>query len=374
MGLDLNDYDFENPIGFDGETSEFGGLKNLGKKISKGVKTVGKNIKAGAKDFVKNPVKAVGNLAKDTGKNVKKATVKVADNVKKGFVKVAQFTMKVFPLTLAGRGGFLYILARNGFGLADRLAPLYLADGDPALRKYKPEAVKQIRDKRYNIENAWKNMGGEINPFKKAVLDGRGRPPRIFKKGDKSFDGTQYPYSISFDGNYEYFGYEPNYDMFDGEVYTYFDGEQYIDEHKSNFEAITTAGLIISGLGVVATFIGLLKSNKVPEQPFAEETPEAKSIATMPTSAIQLDPNAPILSPDGLKVIDPSTGETFNTSDVVKAGVEISKQTNPDGSPKDTSKDAKFLGMPRKVGIGVTIGVGVLAIAGIVFAIAKNKK
>jgi hypothetical protein len=37
-------------------------------------------------------------------------------------------------------------------------------------------------------------------------------------------------------------------------------------------------------------------------------------------------------------------------------------------------KDSKFLGMPRKVGIGVAIGVGVLAIAGIVFAIAKKKK
>ena len=88
MGLDLNDYDFENPIGFDGETSEFGGLKNLGKKISTGVKTVGKNIKAGAKDFVKNPIKAVGNLAKDTGKNIAKAGV-----------KVGQFVMKVIPLT-----------------------------------------------------------------------------------------------------------------------------------------------------------------------------------------------------------------------------------------------------------------------------------
>ena len=37
-------------------------------------------------------------------------------------------------------------------------------------------------------------------------------------------------------------------------------------------------------------------------------------------------------------------------------------------------KDAKFLGMPRKVGIGVTIGVGVLAVAGIIFAIVKKKK
>jgi hypothetical protein len=367
MGLDLNDYDFENPIGFDGETSEFGGLKNLGKKISTGVKTVGKNIKAGAKDFIKNPIKAVGHLAKDTGKNVAK-----------GFVKVAQFTMKVMPLTLAGRGGFLFIMARNGFGLADRLAPLYLADGDPILRKYKPEAIKQVRDKRYNIENAWKNMGGEINPFKKAILDGRGRPPRIFKKGDKSFDGTQYPYSVTFDGNYEYFGSEPNYDMFDGEVYTYFDGEQYVSEHKSNFiEPVVTSALIGAGMTVITTFIGLLKSNKVPEQPFADATPEAKAIGTMPTSASQIDPNAPILSPDGLKVIDPNTGETFNTSDVVKAGVEISKQTNPDGSPTNpdgSKKDAKFLGMPRKVGIGVTIGVSVLAVAGIIFAVVKSRK
>lgn len=359
MGLDLDDYDFENPIGFDGEYSNF--AKG---KLKEKIKTVGKNIKAGAKDFVKNPVKAVGHLAKDTGKNVAK-----------GFVKVAQFTMKVFPLTLAGRGGFLFMVARNGFGLADRLAPLYLEDNDPILRKYKPEAVKEVRNSKFKIENAWKNMGGEINPFKKAILDGRGRPPRVFKKGDKSFDGTQYPYSVTFDGNYEYFGSEPFYDMFDGDVYTYFDGEQYVQEHKSNFvagvdDAVAIGTMVISGLGVVASFVGLLKSNKVPEQPFIDGTPEAKALSTMPTSASQIDPNSPILSPDGTKVIDPSTGETFNTSDVVKAGVEISKQTNPDGSPKDV----KFLGMPRKVGIGVAIGVGVLAIAGIVFAVIRKKK
>jgi hypothetical protein len=30
--------------------------------------------------------------------------------------------------------------------------------------------------------------------------------------------------------------------------------------------------------------------------------------------------------------------------------------------------------MPRKVGIGVTIGVGVLAVAGIIFAVVKSRK
>ena len=33
MGLDLDNYDFENPIGFDGEYSNFGFFKNVGNKI-----------------------------------------------------------------------------------------------------------------------------------------------------------------------------------------------------------------------------------------------------------------------------------------------------------------------------------------------------
>ena len=37
-------------------------------------------------------------------------------------------------------------------------------------------------------------------------------------------------------------------------------------------------------------------------------------------------------------------------------------------------KEDKFLGMPRKVGIGVTIGVSVLAVAGIIFAVVKSRK
>jgi hypothetical protein len=50
--------------------------------------------------------------------------------------------------------------------------------------------------------------------------------------------------------------------------------------------------------------------------------------------------------------------------------VEFNQEFNFDGSPKEE----KFLGMPRKVGIGVTIGIGVLAVAGIIFAIVKKKK
>ena len=58
------------------------------------------------------------------------------------------------------------------------------------------------------------------------------------------------------------------------------------------------------------------------------------------------------------------------TSDLIENNTETSKQTTPDA----LVTQEKFLGMPRKVGIGVTIGVSVLAIAGIVFAIVKKKK
>jgi len=51
-------------------------------------------------------------------------------------------------------------------------------------------------------------------------------------------------------------------------------------------------------------------------------------------------------------------------------GFDGENETNPDGTPKT---DEKFLGMPKKVGIGVTIGVGVLALTGIIIAVARKK-
>ena len=51
-------------------------------------------------------------------------------------------------------------------------------------------------------------------------------------------------------------------------------------------------------------------------------------------------------------------------------GFDGKNEKNPDGTPKT---DEKFLGMPKKVGIGVTVGVGVLALTGIIIAVARKK-
>lgn len=318
MGLDLNDYDFENPIGFDSEYSNF----------------------------------AKGKLKSKIKKSVSK--------IKEGAKKTFQAVNRINPAFALGRGGFLFIVRRNGFGLADRLAPLYLDDKDPVLRKYKPEAIKKVRDKRFNIENAWRNIGGAVNKYREAILDGRGRKPSIFKKGSKSFDGTQYVYFEDVDGNYAFM-------------------EDSIKDSNgySNFIEPITDASITAGLTILTTVVKSLNSNGVPKQPFIEGTPEAKDIEKTPDGS-QADPNAPTLSPDGSSLTDPKTGEKLDISEIGKenaidsnsSDTNTSAQSNPDG----TIKSEKFLGMPKKIGIGVTIGVGVLAIAGIVFAIVKKKK
>jgi hypothetical protein len=58
-----------------------------------------------------------------------------------------------------------------------------------------------------------------------------------------------------------------------------------------------------------------------------------------------------------------TTTTTTTTTDTT------SEQTNPNEAPKSD----KFLGMPRKVGVGVTIGIGVLAIGLTTFFLLRRK-
>ena len=74
--------------------------------------------------------------------------------------------------------------------------------------------------------------------------------------------------------------------------------------------------------------------------------------ATAPTPA-----PAPAPTPASTPTPAPTTTDT------------TSEQINPNEAPKSD----KFLGMPRKVGIGVTIGVGVLAIGLTTFFLLRRK-
>jgi hypothetical protein len=354
MGLDLDDYDFENPIGFDGENeynfygeeySEFGWFKD---KFVKGIKS-----------FVKNPLKATKDLVVDTGRNV----VKVAKAIKKGIGTIA-----LAPL----RAGALHVISNNGFRMADKLAPAYLSDNDPILKKYKKEAIDKARGQKETMRRWWVDyFDGQASKFEKAILEGRGRPPQILLKGKKiNFDGSvsEFIYSSSFDGKEKvFYGYLP-----EG---SYLEYDNNNDEKHSNFYEILTGASVAAALGLIKALIEKMKSGGVPDQPYQEGTTEFNtSGGNAPIPEVKTDEKTPIVSPDGKAIIDPTTGATFKTEELKTspdgAKAETSLQTNPDGTPKT---DEKFLGMPKKVGIGVTVGVGVLALTGIIIAVARKK-
>lgn len=347
MGLDLNDYDFESPIGFDGENEmhyfddEYSNFGVFG--------TLWKNIKKGTKDFVKNPIKAVGNLAKDTGRNLAKA----GKFVWKGIASAG-----LLPIRL----GALYVIGNNGYRIADKLAPAYLSDNDPILKKYKKDAIDNSRKLKGTVKMWWDEVfGGQMSKFEKAVLEGRGRKPQIFTKGKKvNFDGSisEYVYSHSFDGK-------------DVVFYDYLPEEN--EEQKSNFAEFITGASIAAALGLLKALVEKIKSGGVPDQPYQQGTTEFNTTGgNTPSPIPEPDSTSLIVSPDGKAVINPNTGETIKTSQLKEEEkkTETSLQTNPDGTPKT---EEKFLGMPKKVGIGVTVGVGVLALTGIIIAVARKK-
>lgn len=91
-----------------------------------------------------------------------------------GFTKAVRGFNKVNPVTLAGRNAALVAISQlNLFGFATRMYPAF-ASGDE-LKKYKPEYVSAAKDAWIKIARAWKNLGGDPEKLKQAIINGRNK-------------------------------------------------------------------------------------------------------------------------------------------------------------------------------------------------------
>lgn len=282
MGLDLESLD----LAFDGNYMDFRGKSKFQEKMHQKFKKLGKDVKK-------------------TGQ------------------KVGRFAMRVLPISAIGRGGMILALKLNVNGLATRLAPMYVDDA-----RFKPEAVKKAKERQYNVERRWLDVGGKISPFRNAIQDGYKK--KIFK----------------------FFFKDAKANSFDG---------------YSNAVGIDDAAEIISALGIIKGVLdafsggdknpykdGVLDDSQIKDlNEGDEEFKNAKSTTLIPKG-------------DG-NFLDPQTGQIVKKDEALDEN--ISKESNPDN--KENSD--KFLGMPKKVGIGVTIGVGVLLITSIFVALARRK-
>lgn len=252
---------------------------------------------------------------KKSERKEKRAKVKEAGG--SFFTRLGRGVAKVFPVTLAGRGGARVLIEGNAFGFATRLAPALLPTSE-AEKKFKSSSIAKSKVGWAKMEKVWKDIGGNPEKLKKSILKGYNKKPKKVSK-KSSFGGVTH----------------------------------YAFDSYSNVEGVTWATAITTGLATIGTLLGYLNKTGTDKNPFKEgETPSdyARAMEDGTLDTPPQDLNAPAIDPITGKWIDPKTGK------------EIDPLT---GEPKD-----EILGMNK----WLVIGLGVAVVGGIIYVALKPKK
>lgn len=222
---------------------------------------------------------------KKSAREEKQSTIK-EDGGGRFFSRVGKSVAKVFPITLAGRGGALVLIKNNAFGFATRVAPALVSMSE-AKDKFTSEAIKGAEQSWGRLSNAWEKLGGQSSKLREAILQGyRKKPMKISK--NSSFNGTEYLF-----------------------------------ESKSNaVGAATIISAVTTGLATLASLITtIIDSKKNPYKPGKEPAEFKQALQQGVVTDPPLDPNAPrydvrtgnYVDPETGRPIDPQTGKYTDT-------------------------------------------------------------
>ena len=235
--------------------------KREGKKECKERYESGELTKGQYKDCVKSERKEKRTKIKEAGGSF--------------LARAGRVFTKVFPITAGSRGGVIVLAKQNAFGISTRLAPAILPTSQ-AEQKFKKSSIEKAKKGWAKTQKIWRDLGGDTNKLRKAILDGYKKKPT--KVGRKSkFSGV----------------------------------DEYTLSKYSNIEA-GTVSLIALGIGTVGSILEMLNKQGVDKNPFKEgETPDDYSRA-MEDGDLDTPPqdmNAPALDPATGKWFDPNTGK-----------------------------------------------------------------
>lgn len=183
------------------------------------------------------------------------------------FTRVGRNFAKVMPVTATMRGATLFSISQlNLFGFATRLYPAFASGTE--LQKYKPESVVATREAWVRISKAWKNLGGDPDKLKQAIVNGRNK--KIHK------------------------------------------------EPTSEFLGMSTGALVGMAVSIMIALIQLLntvlKNKGASKDPFksGQAPKDFKDELDSGALDVQPDPNDPFIDPETGNWIDPETGKKID--------------------------------------------------------------
>ena len=197
------------------------------------------------------------------------------------FGRGLRFVAKVTPILALSRGGVLILVGDNTWGFATRLAPALLPDAE-AKELFKPEAIEKAKIGWKKVQNAYKNMGGDVNKLKSKAIEGyKKKPYKVAKVKDSNFDGESF---------YEF-------------------------EEKSNFDFGVTESMVVAGIGALSSIVTAFTKAGGEKNPYKDDkTPEDYKNA-LADGTIETNPSAgdkaPVLNDKG-EWIEPSTGKVID--------------------------------------------------------------
>jgi len=293
--------------------------------------------------------------------------------------KLLNFVNKINPATLLLRNGILAAMKLNIKNVAKRLRWSYLTPEQARKKGMDPKAFQKLVRTRMKLERIFYGAGGKVNNLKKAILKGKGNR-------DKAVNGVEGLGMIEIDTGIEYMDeYTPISQLLGTDIH-----------YSENMEGLgqlgepITLSSIAAASGVIAGIVGMLKQigelfpkkTKESEDFDPEKNAEAEKQELPAPPQQNFTKEAP--GSNGEEAMLPQARSSGSGSSSLPApiapGIENEGAIEPASKAKEAAADSPdekppgFWDKNKSWLKPVAIGVGVLTVAGIGYAILKPKQ
>ena len=329
----------------------------------------------GFRKKTKDAVKSIKDAGRDAGKNIKNTTKEIGQNIERttkeivknpNLKKALKGTFLTYnPAIAIPRSSALLAFRVNLFGISSRLYPAFLDEESLKKGNFDLANAERVKKAWEDVANFWEDkLGGDRNKLREAISGAWNKPVFKTKKSQARRRSTGY---LGFDSTSDYIDLDSvNKETLFGDVSTFYEDEKYSNEYS----AVAIAGYISAGLSIVGSIVGMLGKKGASKNPYNDGSPEGQNFNNQLEGAGTLPPAS---EAELDRIIAAAKADREKGLGLDSTGLDL-QELNEDDVSRTSENDDKFLGMPKAVGITVTV-VGALAlIIGGIFLVKKLRK